>query len=94
MCFRGRFFIVSALHACPDQTDPGRAVISGNPDAHHMHDFKRHTAHGFTARIIGQVNALTLDIPVGLLALEPEGRATTLNHERIDNPVTLGPLHM
>ena len=68
--------------------------VSGNPDTYHVHDLERHSAHCFTAGIIGQVNALTHDIFIGLLALESEGGRATLDHERVDNPVTLGSLHM
>ena len=67
---------------------------SGDPDAHHIHDFKLHPSHGFTARIVGQVNALPLDIPVGLLAFESERCRASLDHERVNYPVTLGSLHM
>ena len=69
-------------------------TTSGDPDAHHVHDLKLHTTDCFTAGIIGHVNALTLDIPIGLLAFESEGCRATLGHERVNNPVTLGSLHM
>lgn len=69
-------------------------MISGNPDTHHVHDFERYATHRFIACVVGQVDALTVEIPAGLFAFESEGCATTLDHERIDNPVTPGPLHM
>ena len=69
-------------------------MISGNPDTHHVHDFERYATHRFIACVVGQVDALTVEIPVGLLAFESEGRATALDHERFDYPVTLGSLHM
>lgn len=70
------------------------APASGDSDAYHVHNLELHTAHCFTDRIISQVNALTLDIPVGMLAFESEGSRAAIDHECIDNPVTLGSLYM
>jgi len=38
----------------------GNLSRSGDPDAHHIHDFKLHPCHGLCAGIIGQVYSLAL----------------------------------
>ena len=90
MCFRGR--ILKQAPFPINQIQLG--WISGNSDTYHVHDFKRYAAHRFIACVIGQVDALPLEIRAGLFAFESEGRATALDHERIDNPVNPGSLHM
>ena len=69
-------------------------TASGDPDAYHIHDLELHTPHCFNANIVGQVNALALEISVGLLAPESEGSRAALDHERVNDPVTPGSLHM
>ena len=69
-------------------------MSSGDTDTHHLHDFKLHPCHGLGRRIIGQVDSLSLQVFIFSVAFVFKGDLATFDHQGIEDPVPLFPLHM
>ena len=66
----------------------------GDPYAHDLHDLDLYPGDNFYRRVIGKIDPLTGEIFIGLLSLVFKRHSITLDHQRVDEPLTGLALHM